>query len=1600
MSFMAIGQDDCLTAMDITGMSGECFTMDFDSATYDVTNGTCSIGSNLSNFWYRFTAEGPDLSISTTHESENISMHIIRFTTDLCDPVKFIEDTCATTSLDIVDFLEVGVEYFIEFNVPSSAGEGEFCFEQPDITPAPVNDLPCNSFLLPTNGNCYEGTTLYAEPDKILPNCNLGVDHNVWYQFTMSPGDFFAAQITIENLDIEEEVQVTLGQFNNGCENSFSFLQNYCGPPEGIVIDNNQLQGGQTYFISVNTTEENAGSFEICVQEFELADNASPCTPQDITVNDTCIFADTYFSRFEYDIIACDYTNHTLWYKFDSGTDMEHMQFELDYIAGSEFTFLAIGFFEGNWCGNDFIYLDTYCGFADDAFVSTDSIIDNKPYYVIIGSTFGFTGQYSICSDIDYDNPFINDSPCFAYQLDTTNTCIGGSTEFGSTTTDSICGDINPKVNWYKFETADFGNDIVLDYNTTIFDNSEVEIGYFEDGCMSEFNVLYSYCNDTLGTIFDVSLPDSIDRYYVKVSNVHDPATSFNICINRPDFGYNCYQNDFCQDAMDIGAVFANSTNCVTACTFGSTFDIKDNYYIERYPTTWYKFKTSFATNLIDISLSASSTQGVHFAIFTDCDQSEPIFSRFAYVDDLESFTFQLENDKDYWLAISSVDNFGGIVDVCLTGQSVALCKMQSNIEVISTTQGSPIQGPYNKGETISICYSIDNYDPMSESSCQWLQGIVPYFNKAWDQSNFDEFKKPLNILQNITPVNNNTTWDWEYIVHSAIDNPDIALGDNNNDGTMDICHIQNPNCEGEPLQAGDLLPPGWYATNLSGGQMTPDSTYGDGVFCNQDNGTWEICFAVAIDNNTTENIASLEIITFADGELGLEEDADPICQKDNSDRASFFIACDSQPVSTSDTIIACSGDQIVMAEEDDEYYYWKSMNNPNVEGLDAGGNEIVSKKLDNISDKMQTVTYLIDVYQGNCLVEKARKTILLYPELSIPEVEPFYLCIYDSIKMSDIIDFSEYLIEDFEVDWKTPFLEDDPDAYFSATFSHEFNYTITTPSGCTFSDKIEIIIEDVHVAGVAQDLELCAEEEITMNQIIALDLNIIDSFTVDWGPIFIEDVHDASASFTETTIVDFLLTGEHGCTYADEFTVFVPSIPIDIISDDIYCSNDTITLQANYDYTLPHTAFWEFSNGDTIQNDEVSILGSDLGSGQQIVSFSVLTDEECPFLEIDTFYINQYPLVATNHNDTQLGICPYDSLLFTSTVLPDSFDIVWEHNSQKDTIDEFYTTDPGWYYVYAGVEGCQNVDSFHLEIHPPVATLFEYDTIVCSGDSTLIVSDNAEYFFSWSTNQFSSGIEVPSGEYAVTVSNSFDCIETYDFLIKEQEIPSTTFDFEEELCEGDSTWIVANNSTLDYQWSTGSFADSIQVFAGDYMVTFYDNLLCHDSTEFTINEIQYPVVNVQASHMGDTLIIISQEANADSCYILIDDQLFPYSEEIFLEVPTDSTYTILLFCENNGCQNFDTTSIYIPEPNGTFEVEDDQIQVYPNPTNGRLHIVARNKSKLVSVSILNNNGGLEKTYTASSKSTELDITSLPSGMYYLKIQTTQGNHFRKIVKI
>ncbi len=346
------------------------------------------------------------------------------------------------------------------------------------------------------------------------------------------------------------------------------------------------------------------------------------------------------------------------------------------------------------------------------------------------------------------------------------------------------------------------------------------------------------------------------------------------------------------------------------------------------------------------------------------------------------------------------------------------------------------------------------------------------------------------------------------------------------------------------------------------------------------------------------------------------------------------------------------------------------------------------------------------------------------------------------------------------------------------------------------------------------------------------------------------------------------------------------------------------------------------------------------------------------------------------------------------------------------------------------------NGNTTNIPNHPvdfPYADIFFFSTT-----SGIVGSQNS---VSWIENNCSIGF---SGHVNYNGSNSFDFTDFSPFQTT-SGCTAPLIDFMQDYVSIFSTNITqAFNYTITDE-TDGSKTLQITGNNGDYII--YTNTFFNTSpSEFSDNlwYLHYLIIDGEQVYAPDNDFMLDVQANfisndnqfiASACSFYEGNTFFDYSQNKFYLYETVTTYGID-FCSPSYPENniFTTAYIYdfhiqhLPGPftytytvngneemlvvvnasgnqavygNSALSIQDLQVNnsvfVYPNPVNDVLYIKNQDVFKINKAEIYDVQGKL--LYVSKEIKNTIDVSSLQSGLLFIKIYTNKGFIIKKVVK-
>ena len=325
---------------------------------------------------------------------------------------------------------------------------------------------------------------------------------------------------------------------------------------------------------------------------------------------------------------------------------------------------------------------------------------------------------------------------------------------------------------------------------------------------------------------------------------------------------------------------------------------------------------------------------------------------------------------------------------------------------------------------------------------------------------------------------------------------------------------------------------------------------------------------------------------------------------------------------------------------------------------------------------------------------------------------------------------------------------------------------------------------------------------------------------------------------------------------------------------------------------------------------------------------------------------------------------------------------------------------------------GCSDLDTNVVEVNPaPTANAGNDITLTC-GAAGQVIGDTSVLglAYSWtpsnglSAANISNPMASPSMTtlYTVTVLDSVTgCQSTDDIFVSVTGGPTAVVSNDTTICYGSALIITASGGT-SYLWSTSETTSSIvatPTISSVYVVTVYDAGGCADSDTVLV-DVNNPSVNlgVDTSLLPSQSIVLDAGSgfasylwsnNATTQTITVDTSgigigSFTYSVTVTDNISCMATDSIEITFVNTGINDI-TTSI--------------NLNVFPNPTSGSLVIKVDELKTSMGFLIINNFGQqLISPTLITEKTTSLNLSSFPKGIYYIRFISKDFTRTEKII--
>jgi len=325
-------------------------------------------------------------------------------------------------------------------------------------------------------------------------------------------------------------------------------------------------------------------------------------------------------------------------------------------------------------------------------------------------------------------------------------------------------------------------------------------------------------------------------------------------------------------------------------------------------------------------------------------------------------------------------------------------------------------------------------------------------------------------------------------------------------------------------------------------------------------------------------------------------------------------------------------------------------------------------------------------------------------------------------------------------------------------------------------------------------------------------------------------------------------------------------------------------------------------------------------------------------------------------------------------------------------------------YYVAAVNGTCEGARVATVAtVNPLPAISLGNDTAFCTGDTITLIANTAATTLLWDNGSTATLRQVIfAGTYTIEVTDVNNCIGRDTVVVGENLLPVVNLGADTAVCDGD-VWILnAGNTGASYVWDDASLAQTRAVSTeGNYYVTVTDANGCMGADTIVASLLPAPTGTITFTSNGNGAYTFTAGnlQNVLSTSWDFGDQTQGTGNTVQHTYTANGIYPVVLYLY--GACDTAVFALPVEVDNITglsnLKVADAAVMLYPNPASGILNISNKTGLVLESLTVLNILG--QQVYHVSQSVTStasIDIRSLPSGNYLLRMETKSGFIIRK----
>jgi PKD repeat protein len=441
----------------------------------------------------------------------------------------------------------------------------------------------------------------------------------------------------------------------------------------------------------------------------------------------------------------------------------------------------------------------------------------------------------------------------------------------------------------------------------------------------------------------------------------------------------------------------------------------------------------------------------------------------------------------------------------------------------------------------------------------------------------------------------------------------------------------------------------------------------------------------------------------------------------------------------------------------------------------------------------------------------------------------------------------------------------------------------------------------------------------------------------------------------------------------------------VNLGNDTLLCPGDTIRLNAANSGNT-----YLYSTGATTQTTVITTGGT--------YSVAVSAGSFCVVRDTIIISTGVNPIVRLG-NDT--AICPGATITLNGGISGSGFSYLYSNSAVTPTTN---VTNAGIYTLRVTnlTTGCRGRDTIVLSQGQNPTVNLGRDTAVCPGKSLTLDAGNPGSTYLYSTSATTRLINVTAaGTYSVRVTNASKCVGRDTIVIAQGVDPVVNLGNDTAVCADSAITVDAGNPGSTYLYSTGATTRTHSLIpAGMYTVQVTNAQGCIGRDTINVTVIPKPVVSsLSTKRSGASFSFGSNAQHVGTYQWSFGDNTTSGLDSPSHTYTANGSYTVRLIVFNSCGSDTATMNVAIEGlSTGTLSIASGMFRIYPNPASSSVTIDNKSTFTMQSVTVINSVGTVVlRRDGIDPKQQILDISSLASGIYLIRVQTDGGSIQQKL---